>query len=48
MGKLNPASDLFDVLHVCDEYRTEVLEFVNILQDLTVKQDLSPWIALQG
>ncbi len=31
--------DLLGVLAVCDEYRAEVLEFVNIHQGLTIKQD---------
>ncbi len=38
-SKINPASDLLGVLAVCHEHRIEVLEFVNILQWLTMKQD---------
>ncbi len=34
-GKINPASDIFGALAVCDLHRTEVLELVNILQELT-------------
>ncbi len=29
-GKINPASDLFRALAVCDEYRAQVLEVVNL------------------
>ncbi len=39
MIKINPASHLLGALVVCDEQRAEVLEFVNILQGLTIKQD---------
>ncbi len=38
-SKINPASYLFGALAVCDEHRAEVLEFVHILQGLTLKQD---------
>ncbi len=38
-NKIKTASDLFGVLVVCDEHRAEVLEFANILQGLTIKQD---------
>ncbi len=38
-SKINPASYLLGALAVCDEHRAELLEFVNILQGLTIKQD---------
>ncbi len=38
-GKINPVSDLFGSLAVGDEYRAEVLEFVNTLQGLTIRHD---------
>ncbi len=38
-GKINPASYLIGALAVCDELRAEVLEFLNTLQGLTIKQD---------
>ncbi len=38
-SKINPASDLFGALAVCDDNRAEVFEFVNILQWLALKQD---------
>ncbi len=37
--KVNPASDLFDAMAVCDEQRINVLELVNTLQWPTIKQD---------
>ncbi len=39
MSKINPASDLIGAQAVCYEHRTEVLELVNNLQRLTIKQD---------
>ncbi len=36
---INHASGLLGALAVCDKYQAEVLEFVNILQGLTIKQD---------
>ncbi len=38
-SKINPASDLPSALAVCSEHRAEVLEFVNIFQGLTIRQD---------
>ncbi len=38
-SKINPASYLLGVLVVCDEHRAKILEFVLILQGLTIKQD---------
>ncbi len=40
-SEINPASYLLGALAVCNEQRAEVLEFVNILQGLTIKQDIS-------
>ncbi len=40
MSNVNPASDLLGALAACDEHLAEVLEFVNILQGLTIKQDI--------
>ncbi len=39
MQEINPASDLFGARVACDEYRAEVLEFVNFLKGLNVKRD---------
>ncbi len=36
---LYSASNLLGALLVCDEHRGEVLEFVHILQGLTITQD---------
>ncbi len=38
-GKINPDSDLFGALAIFGEHRADVLEFVNILLGLTIKQD---------
>ncbi len=38
-SKINSASDFLGALAVCDEHRAGVLEFVNILQELTIKPD---------
>ncbi len=38
-SKINPASDLLGALVVFDEHQAEVLEFVNIHQGLTIKED---------
>ncbi len=38
-ARLISASDLLGALGVCDEHRFEVLEFINILQGLIIKQD---------
>ncbi len=37
--KINSASYFLDALAVYDEHRAEVLEFVNIVQGLTIKQN---------
>ncbi len=36
---MNPASDPLGALVVCDEHQDEVLEFVSILQGLTITQN---------
>ncbi len=38
-SKIDPVSDFFGALVICDEHRAEVLEFVNFLQTLIIKHD---------
>ncbi len=38
-SKINPASDFLGAPTVYDKHQAEVLEFVSILQGLTIKQD---------
>ncbi len=37
--RISTVSDIFSALAICDEHRSEVLEFVKILQGLTIKQE---------
>ncbi len=47
-GKIDPGSDLLSVLAASNENKTDVLELVNILQWLIIKQDILELIIRDG